>query len=113
MALKKTLDTFLKCSKYSKEEKEHNKEPEPEILCTPPWKRSILNTSDVVLGHVRCLSGGTAGVLHGSTAGMLLTLLFLLILRSGRGSLVWISSSGVLPSGGSSRFLLFRVSGNH
>ncbi len=56
-----------------------------------------------------------AVTVHGSTAGMVLTLLFLLILRSGRGlgSLVWISSSGVLPSGGSSLFLLFLVSGNH
>lgn len=52
---------------------------------------------------------------QGSTVGKVLTLLFLLMRLSGRAldCLVWISSSGVLPSGGSSRFLLFLVSGSH
>lgn len=79
-----------------------------QVLVDPrdlPYQRAVSSVAD----H------WPAGTVHGSTVGMVLTLLFRLILRSGlgRGSLVWISSSGVLPSGGSSLFLLFLVSGNH
>lgn len=104
------------------------------LLCSKTWTSTILRLTKLDIS-ISCLGladpiglpcnelcaalqirgYAAAGIAHGSTVGMVLTLLFLLILLSGRGlgSLVWISSSGVLPSGGSSLFLLFLVSGNH
>ena len=75
-------------------------------------QRILLDARGQRAANVPSVSGPPQG---STAAGMMLTLLFRLMRRSGRGRgcLVWISSSGVFPSGGSSLFLLLRVSGSH